>query len=355
MPASPATVEQWIALNREIAALVRAGVPLADGLQRTARLGGSPSSELAARLAERMQAGVSLSEALAAEESSLPGAYRAVVDAGLRSGRLPAALEAVAGLAESQQELRSRLRMSLIYPLIVAAFAYALLVGFVVYAVPEFASTYEVMHLSESRSLDLLLRLHRTVRYWGPGLPLLLIAVALVMGVAGRPGTASQPLGPGGLLGLMPGARTVRRKLEQGWFLELLAALLEHNTPLPTALELSAAAVGDRALRTSAVQAAESLRSGRSLSESWPHDSALSPIVQWILTTSPAGPDLTSSLRRSGSLLREQARRQSEWFQVLTPLVAIIVVGGGAVLTYGMAVFGPLVQMLDRLSVEPYL
>src|SRR3954453_21719550 len=99
-------LEDFIALNDEIAALVRAGVPLERGLLDVGgdvrgRLGG-----LATSLGNRLNQGESLPEALEAEGDKFPRVYRAVVDAGLRAGRLPVALEGLATYARGFIELR---------------------------------------------------------------------------------------------------------------------------------------------------------------------------------------------------------------------------------------------------------
>jgi len=91
-------LDDLIALNDEIAALVRAGVPLEMGL---AELGGDLPGRLgrfATALAQRTAQGESLAQAIAGDAGQLPQAYRAVVEAGVRAGRLPAALEAVAAI-----------------------------------------------------------------------------------------------------------------------------------------------------------------------------------------------------------------------------------------------------------------
>jgi hypothetical protein len=73
------------------------------------------------------------------------------------------------------------------------------------------------------------------------------------------------------------------------------------------------------------------------------------------MMTSGGREGLADSLRRGADYLVNRARRQADWLQSLTPLLAIVVIGGGAALTYGLSVFGPLVELLDRLMVEPYL
>ena len=100
------TLEQLIALNDEMAALVRAGVPLERGL---AALGGElpgRPGKLAERLASRMDAGENLSQILADEDERFPPVWRAVVEAGLRSGHLAAALESLSATARRAAELR---------------------------------------------------------------------------------------------------------------------------------------------------------------------------------------------------------------------------------------------------------
>ncbi len=92
--AGAATLEQLAALSDEMAALVRAGVPLEQGLEA---LGGElpgRSGELATLLASRMDAGEGLPQILADEDERFPPVWRAVVEAGFGSGHLCAALAA---------------------------------------------------------------------------------------------------------------------------------------------------------------------------------------------------------------------------------------------------------------------
>ena len=83
------TLDELTALNRELSALVAGGLPLEEGLRQIARDYGGGVSPLAARLAEETAAGKSLDQAIAAQGDALPPVYRAVVRAGLKSGRSP--------------------------------------------------------------------------------------------------------------------------------------------------------------------------------------------------------------------------------------------------------------------------
>ena len=114
-PPGSITIEQLIALNDEITALVRAGVPLERGLvvagaDIKGRLG-----QIAGALGNRMSRGENLVQALDGEKKTIPPLYRAVVEAGARSGRLPVALEGLRATSAAipRPELRSVLRFGI--------------------------------------------------------------------------------------------------------------------------------------------------------------------------------------------------------------------------------------------------
>ena len=107
------------ALNAEIVALVRAGVPLERGLVVASRDLGGRLGRIAQALSLRLNRGESLSQALEGEGPAIPHLYRAVVEAGARSGQLPIALEGLARYVRGYTEARSAIGLALWYPLIV--------------------------------------------------------------------------------------------------------------------------------------------------------------------------------------------------------------------------------------------
>lgn len=353
--AAPLTVEQLIGLNREIAALVRAGVPLEQGLRQAAEGNQEADSRLARRLSERLDRGATLSEALAAEGDAVPSAYQAIVTAGQKSGRLPEALEAVAGLAEEMLDLRRRMRLAAIYPLFVGMLAYGLFTFFLVYLLPKFQEMAVSMRLPPGRILSLLDWLRSGIGIWGPAIPLLVVIALIVSwlwygrNLYGIFGDAA------GCFRWLPGVNRIRGNLQRGWFCQLLSALVEHDVPLPEALELAGAAIGGGTLQQSSQRLANELRTGRPLDIGLRETPEFSPLVRWMMTAGESGSDLVTALRRGADLLLARARRQSDLFQSLTPILAIVVIGGGAALVYGLTVFGPLVELLDRLTIEPFV
>lgn len=348
-PASTATIDAWLGLNREIAALVRAGVPLESGLLAGALADAESQGELSHRLATRLQAGESLLEAVEAEGDRLPAAYRAVVAAGLRAGRLSEALETVTAVAESLAELRRRLRVAMIYPAIVLTLAYVLFVGFVVWVAPRIEEMFVVMRLPPGRLAPLLGMLRQTVSLWGPAIP----AAVLLAGVGWF---AWNTFGGGGgsvrLWRRLPVTGSILRHAEMGAYCELLSLLVAHDVPLPTALRLAGEAIGTEPWRGASRQAAERLDAGCALVESLAGTHILSPLLSWLMAGSAR--NLAASLQRAAQLYQRRAQVRSDWLRLFAPLAVLVIVGGGGVLLYGLAIFGPVMEMLDRLTVEPF-
>ncbi len=102
-----------------------------------------PLGRVAGRLSASMSRGASLAEALAEDPAAIPPLYRALVAAGLRSGRLPAALESLSRSARNLKEMRGAIALAVLYPLLVLLVAYGLFVVLVVHVLPQVLLLYD--------------------------------------------------------------------------------------------------------------------------------------------------------------------------------------------------------------------
>src|SRR5947208_3528069 len=107
LSARPVTLEQLAALSDEIGALARSGVPLDRGLRELSRDMPGRLGKLASEIGHRLEAGSSLEHVIADLGSALPPAYRCVIAAGIRAGRLPVAMEGISHTARRIGLLRS--------------------------------------------------------------------------------------------------------------------------------------------------------------------------------------------------------------------------------------------------------
>jgi general secretion pathway protein F len=344
------SLDQLVALNDEIAALVRAGVPLERGLLDV--VGDLPGrlGTIARALGARMGRGESLTQALEAEGDTIPPTYRAVVEAGIRSGRLTAALEGLAQYARGYLEMRRVIGLALLYPLIVLAMAYALLLIFVLKVAPRFVAAFESLHLPVQGALVALSKMGDTVYYWGWIVPALLIGLAFawwLSGLASRFGA-----GLGGPIARVPWMRSMLASARASGFAELLALLLEHRVPLPAAIELAGDATGDPALRNDAHRVAASVRRGEPLGEVLRGSGAIPPLLRWLMATGESQGSLAAALHHAATSYRHRALHQADLARVFLPTILLFVIGATATLIYGLSLFLPLSAMLRELAID---
>ncbi len=281
------TLDELIALGDEIGALVRAGVPLEQGL---ADLGGDLPGRLgqvATTLAEETSRGQPLAEAIARQTEQLPAAYRAVVQAGMRAGRLPAALETIAATARRISESQRAIVLAAAYPLLVFMMAWAALAFLTATLVPELARGYSALGDPGGRLIQFAAWLGHRAVYWGPAGPL---CTLVLLGAWWYAATRARALHAGPsyrLLRRLPWIGPMLRWSSTAGFLEILALLVENQVPLHEGVLLAAEACGDAEMVHSAGQLAASLQQGGPAAS--PADpggrGAFPPLIRWVMVT----------------------------------------------------------------------
>jgi general secretion pathway protein F len=342
------TLDELIALTDEMAALVRAGVPLESGLAQVALDMARRPGRLAGVLAARMKAGESLEHILSTSPETFPTAYCAVVKAGVQTGRLSAALEGLASVSRRASELRRLTRVALLYPIFVAFLAYGLFVSCLFWFQPQVTETYRIMNVTASQLNLTLVALGRHTLFWVPWIPLVVLVALSIWWYRSSRATATQPR----WLGFTPAGRLLNAS-QIATFTELLALLIDSETPLGEAVVLAAEAGGDGRLLVAARQfAKESERgvSGQALSAATvQRRNGFPPLVNWLLTGGNQA-TLAESLRSTAAAYRRRAVRLDDWLRLYLPLGLTIAIGGSAVLIYALSMLGPWYQMLTRIA-----
>ncbi|NQV28019.1 MAG: type II secretion system F family protein [Rhodopirellula sp.] len=362
-------LEELLALNDEIGALIRAGVPLDLGLRQYGMINqpGIPGEykdrhaisvalgRLSNRLADRISSGNSLQAAIDQEGDHLPGIYRAVVEAGIRAGRLPEALEALSVVARVLLKLHRQIVAALIYPAIVLGMVWLLLIGFAEYIIPRLLQTWEFLRLDPGPAMQMLVLIRDTLPYWGIGTPVLAVAAFVWLQIAGSRNSAT----PAGRLvasrlyrfAWIPG---VVKNYDYATFLKILALLVEHETPLHEALVLAGYTTGNRDIIRDSSTIAQRLQNGDSLQESLKSATRLPRFLRWMLRTGEENGKLSETLKLTADVYEKRASRRAELLRVVLPVVLTIFIAGSVTLLYGVILFAPLRELYDRLG-DPVL
>jgi general secretion pathway protein F len=280
----------------------------------------------------------------------IPPLYRAVVEAGARAGRLPAALEGFAAYIRGVSDARSSVGLALWYPGLVLGLAYMLFVAMVFFVVPKFIEAFESLDLVLPAPLRWLGHLRETEVYWWPVGP---IVIAVLMASWIRSGTtAGLRGGSWGGLRLFPWMGSLLSDFEAANFAELLALQLEHRVPYPSALVQAAEAAGAPRLVDGAGRVAEAIRNGATdaTAVEAAGRGAFQPMLRCTLASGQMQGSLSSALHHLADLYRKRARYRAEQIAVFLPAILTLAVGAGAAAFYAISLFLPLVEILRGLS-----
>lgn len=137
------TREQLLALTRELATLLRAGLTLDRALEILIGLATTPAAAaLMQGLRDAVRGGKALSQALDARRDVFSRLYVNIVRAGEAGGALGVVLQRMADTMERNNELRESVKSALIYPVILILVAVASVILLLAWVVPQFEQTF---------------------------------------------------------------------------------------------------------------------------------------------------------------------------------------------------------------------
>lgn len=304
---------------RELAALLRAGLPLAGALEFSLRSPDLPAAAtIIAGIRDKIREGSSLADALAAGPAGAHPAEIAFITAGEQSGELDQALKNLAFFLEEEAKLRERIITALIYPAIIVAVALAIAIGLLGFTVPRLARVMaDEMQMVLPLITRIMLGLGKACLQFGPLLLAALVALALIGWrlIARRPEYGAElerKLFGLPLIGPLLATMTALR------FARTLALLLRGGVPLVESLRLAGRATGSGSIRSQSAQAAEAIRNGASLSAAVGRIFPLGPMLAGLIQIGENSGTLEEVLQGAAE------RLQNKWEQQVARIMAWI-------------------------------
>ena len=344
------TLDQLIALNDEISALAKSGVPLEANLAEIGKDLPGTLGNITKLLAERASQGEPLPKLIAQCSAQFPPVYRAVIEAGLRAGRLSAALESLSGSIRRLAETRLAVLNSALYPLFVIVLGWLSFAFFSAMLAPALAANFKALQVPGRGVFVFLGWIGQGALYWGLALPILLVIFAVVVWHQSRRATWIGAQGLGRLTAWLPCFGAMLTWSRNAAFADILALLVENAVPLPEALALAAEASGDKQLIDAAQLTSEMLKSGQSLVGQDGQLKAFPPLLRWLLPAASRQNILVPALRHAAEMYNRRAEHQADLLRVFTPVVLTIGISGIITLLYALTLFIPYTTMLRALA-----
>lgn len=350
-----AALNDILVLNAEIAALVRAGIPLELGLRRLSESVSGRLGALAERLAVRLESGQTLVAAIREEQWTVSPMYAAVIEAALAADRLPEALDGLVLFGRTLQETRRQIGLALLYPTIVAIAAYGLFVLFALVVVPEVVVRWDPLSPFRAWFLPVCESIQASAVCWVPAVPAVVVAGLVLASKYGRARTdtefvALEPGGRGLLTGTwIPGVPQLYRDLDRAHTSQVLGFLLEQGVPMPNALRLVSQMTGSQSLAAAYSRLAEGAELGRALASDVHFEPRLPTLIAQLLRAGAVDKALPDSLRKASEIYYRRVRRRVAWMRSTLSPVFAVAIGGTVTVAFTLALGFPLRWLIHEL------
>ncbi|MGC4089787.1 MAG: type II secretion system inner membrane protein GspF [Polyangiaceae bacterium] len=330
-------------MTRQLATLVRAGVPLVESLEAlTEQVENEQLQRVMTTVREQLNAGTSFNKSLAEHPKVFPALYVNMVAAGEASGTLEAVLERLSDFMEGQARLKGKVTGALAYPVLMMVVG-SLLVGvLMVGVVPKVTSVFDNLGQQLPWYTRLLIFVSNTIAgYWwlilgsvGLGIYLFRRWVRTVEGRL-RWDTIRLKMPIFGRLVLLV---AVAR------FARTLATLLASGVQLLQAMEIGRHVLENARLQAVITEAIGSIRGGESIAEPLKRSGAFPPMVTHMIAIGERSGQLESMLENVSRAYEADVETRVQTLTSLLEPMVIVLMGGG-VGFIALAILMPLIQM----------
>lgn len=330
-------------MTRQLATLVRAGVPLVDSIAAlTEQVEKEALVRVLTSVRESLNEGTSFAKSLEAHPKVFPPLFVNMVAAGEMAGTLETVLERLADFMENQARLKSKVLSALAYPILMMLVG-GCLVGFLMVAVvPKVTSIFENLGQTLPWYTRLLIFVSNVVAgFWW-----LIILLAIGGSVLFRR-WLSKPAGRlkwdtfllriplfGRLFLLVAVAR----------FARTLSTLLSSGVQLLKAMEIGKNVLENAKLQGVVTEAIGSIREGESIAEPLKRSKAFPPMVTHMIAVGERSGQLEQMLENvSRAYESDVETRVAALTSLLEPIMIVLL--GGMVAFIAMSILMPLIQM----------
>lgn len=298
--------------------------------------------EVLAGVRAEVLAGHSLHAALSRFEQVFPPIYRALVNAGEKSGELHALLARLADYLETSQATRQKILQALLYPLIVVVVAFAVITGLVTYVVPQIVGVFTHSKQALPLLTQALILVSDVLRASGVWLVTGTVAAVFLVRRALR--NEALRLRWHGRLLKVPLLGRFLRTVDSARFASTMAILVGSGVPLLTALEAGRGVIGNLLLRRSVERAIGLVREGSPLHRALAAERLFPPLLIHLIASGEASGTLDRMLGRAAQQQQSELdHRTALALGLFEPLLILLM--GGLVLLIVLAVLLPIINI----------
>ena len=323
--------------TRQLATLVRAGLPLEESLLAVSQQTEKPRIQsIIIGVRSRVMEGHTLADGLSEFPRVFPEIYRSTVSAGEQSGHLDVILERLADYTENREVIRQKVLGAMLYPIVLTIMCFAIVSGLMVYVVPKVVDVFE----SSKAQLPLITRLliHASDFFRNYLVYLVVGGFLAFFGFRAWLRSPDNRRKFHRLMLRLPLVGKLTRGFNTARFTRTLSILTGSSVPVLDALRISGEVVTNLPMRDAVIEASQRVREGAPIGRSLAQSKLFPPMCIHLISSGESSGELEAMLERAA------VSQERELDGLLTALVGLL--GPLLIVTMGLFVMGIVFAML---------
>jgi type IV pilus assembly protein PilC len=330
---------------RQFATMIGAGVPLVRCLAILSTQAENPSlGKLLEVIKQDVEGGLTFSDSLAKHPKYFNNLFVNLVKAGEAGGILDQILQRIAEYLEGAEQLKSKVKGAMTYPLVVASIAVLVVIFLLAFVLPTFKSIFDGMGGKLPLPTALLLSASDFVQKF-----FILIIAGLGGSIFGIKTFIATPFGKRQLdvwSLKLPAFGPMIKKVSVARFTRTLGTLISSGVPILQALEVTGDTAGNVVLKDAIDKTRNSIKEGESIAQPLKSSAVFPPMVVSMISVGEETGELDGMLIRIADFYEAEVDEAVKGLtSIIEPIIIVFmgVVIGGIV----MAIFLPMLQLVN--------
>ena len=323
--------------TRQLATLVRAGLPLEESLLAVSQQTEKPRIQsIVMGVRARVMEGHTLANGFTEFPKVFPEIYRATVSAGEQAGHLDNVLERLADYTESREGMRQKVMAAMLYPIVLSVMCFAIVCGLMTFVVPKVVAVFEA---SKGKLLFITQALIGTSDFMRSNGFYLVIGIGLAVFLFNRWLQNANNRRRWHRLQLrLPLVGKLSRGFNTARFTRTFSILSAASVPVLEALRISGEVVTNLPMRDAVADAAARVREGAAIGRSLSVSKLFPPMTIHLISSGESSGQLENMLERAAMA------QERELDGLLDAMVGLL--GPLLIVTMGLFVMGIVFAML---------
>lgn len=334
--------------TKQLGTLLGAGIPLDKSLsiiqEQTENI---YFKKVLIEMAASISEGKSLSESMRSHPTVFPDQYPSLISVGETTGNYENTLNRLAELEEKSTELKSKVQVALIYPLIMGLLSLAVSIFLLIVVIPQI----EQLFASFNATLPLITRIviglsYIITNYW---LVIILSIFAFFFAFSKWKNSEKGRKKWDRILLKTPVIGNLLKKVMVSNFARNLSILLLNRVPLITSLSIVSDIVGHSVFREEIAAAIVKIKEGGKISESLQGSQILSQMVLGMLTAGEASDKVPEMMNKISEIYESEVDTAIKSLtQSLEPIMILVM--GGIIFTIMAAIMTPMYKLTQEIQ-----